>query len=243
MLASKQHSFALREGQLSLSLQNGDLIDPSLHEEAQEAHRRAQAVAEARSYQLWKPRFKERAEWDQALSEFLAERLAEGGILLADYRGHDVRRKIQPRSPEGENIPEAMIDMLAGDEDTRAPSPFGESANEFHSADELRHAEGLHEGALERIVVNAYERSPRARQECIAHYGCKCVVCEFDFEEIYGEIGRNFIHVHHLVPLSEIGEEYRVDPIRDLRPVCPNCHAMLHRRVPPFSVSELRGKL
>lgn len=50
-----------------------------------------------------------------------------------------------------------------------------------------------------------------------------------DFEKMYGEIGRGFIHVHHIVPISTIGEEYKIDPIKDLVPVCPNCHAMLHK--------------
>jgi 5-methylcytosine-specific restriction protein A len=28
--------------------------------------------------------------------------------------------------------------------------------------------------------------------------------------------------------LSGIGVEYEVNPIEDLRPVCPNCHAAIH---------------
>ena len=55
-------------------------------------------------------------------------------------------------------------------------------------------------------------------------------ICGFDFEKTYGEIGKGFIHVHHIVPVSEIGESYRVDYEKDLIPVCPNCHAMLHRK-------------
>jgi 5-methylcytosine-specific restriction protein A len=56
-------------------------------------------------------------------------------------------------------------------------------------------------------------------------------------------LGAGFIQVHHTVPLSSIGTEYVIDPIRDLIPVCPNCHAMLHRKTPPFSIAELRGLL
>jgi len=86
------------------------------------------------------------------------------------------------------------------------------------------------EGAKKRVAVNQYERSPVARKKCIDKHGCKCSVCGFDFERKYGEIGKGFIHVHHIRELSEIGEEYEVDPVRDLRPVCPNCHAMIHRK-------------
>jgi 5-methylcytosine-specific restriction protein A len=41
--------------------------------------------------------------------------------------------------------------------------------------------------------------------------------------------------------LAQVGGEYQVDPIADLRPVCPNCHAMLHSRRPtPLSIAELK---
>jgi len=68
-------------------------------------------------------------------------------------------------------------------------------------------------------------------------------VCNFDFEKNYGEVGKNFIHVHHLKPLHEITEKYELNPINDLRPVCPNCHAMLHRRKGCFSIAELKDIL
>lgn len=97
------------------------------------------------------------------------------------------------------------------------------------------------EGASQQITVNAFERNAKARSACIEHYGAKCIVCGFNFQEKYGEIGKDFIHVHHIKPLGEIGAEYKVDPINDLRPVCPNCHAMLHKRKPPFSINELRS--
>jgi 5-methylcytosine-specific restriction enzyme A len=96
------------------------------------------------------------------------------------------------------------------------------------------------EGASKKVLVNKYERDPQARKKCIQHYGSICVVCNFDFEDHYGSIGEGFIHVHHLKPISEIGEEYKIDPILDLRPVCPNCHAMLHKGKPTFSIEELK---
>ena len=72
-----------------------------------------------------------------------------------------------------------------------------------------------------------FERNQKAREECLKYYGCKCSVCGFDFEKEYGEIGRGFIEVHHIVPLSSIRDEYIVDPISDLRPLCSNCHSMV----------------
>ena len=101
----------------------------------------------------------------------------------------------------------------------------------------------LFEGSKKQITVNAYERSSQARQKCIEHYGIKCTICSFDFEKTYGEIGQNFIHVHHVKPLSEIDEKYKINPIEDLRPVCPNCHAMLHKRKPAYSIEEIQDKI
>ncbi len=87
------------------------------------------------------------------------------------------------------------------------------------------------EGAKITIQVNKYERSTIARQKCIDELVCYCHICGINFEKVYGEIGKDFIHVHHKIPLNEIKEEYVVDPIKDLLPVCPNCHAMLHRKI------------
>ncbi|MBN2397042.1 MAG: HNH endonuclease [Deltaproteobacteria bacterium] len=99
------------------------------------------------------------------------------------------------------------------------------------------------EGNSKRISVNVYERNPRAKKDCVAVYGAACSVCGFRFEDHYGEIGKEFIHVHHLELLSSVGINYELDPVKDLRPVCPNCHAMLHKRNPPFTVEELQQLL
>ena len=105
---------------------------------------------------------------------------------------------------------------------------------------DARDAAHLYEGAVHRVHMNAYERSWKARRSCIEHYGSNCIVCGFDFSSMYGDIGQGFIHVHHLTQLSEIGETYAVDPVKDLRPVCPNCHAMLHKRQPPYTLEQLQ---
>jgi len=103
-------------------------------------------------------------------------------------------------------------------------------------------SEALKEGSKKTITVNTYERNPKARLNCINKYGVNCIVCGFNFEKTYGERGKEFIHVHHLVAVSDIGDEYVVDPIKDLRPVCPNCHAMLHRKG-NISIKELINEI
>ncbi|AOZ99156.1 HNH endonuclease [Flavobacterium commune] len=87
-----------------------------------------------------------------------------------------------------------------------------------------------YEGLKKQITVNKYERSSIARKKCIDFHGLNCFVCDINFLETYGEIGKDFIHVHHVIPISQIGIEYKVDYKNDLIPVCPNCHSMLHRK-------------
>lgn len=99
------------------------------------------------------------------------------------------------------------------------------------------------EGAIQTTTVNRFERDAAARLKSIEHHGCFCQICGFNFETAYGVIGRGVIHVHHLVPLSTIGEQYQVDPKKDLLPICPNCHEMAHRREPPYKPEELRQML
>jgi len=87
------------------------------------------------------------------------------------------------------------------------------------------------EGIKKQVLVNKYERSSNARQKCIDFHKPICVVCAINFADTYGEIGEGFIHIHHLIPIHKIGKEYKVDYEKDLVPVCPNCHAMLHRKI------------
>ncbi|MBF8984679.1 HNH endonuclease [Lutibacter sp. B2] len=113
--------------------------------------------------------------------------------------------------------------------------------------DELskQHHEKFIEGSKKQIIVNAYERNYKARQLCIDYYGSTCVVCGFDFAKFYGDEFEGKIHVHHIKPLSEINESYEVDPINDLRPICPNCHLVLHSKINGelYDIDELKSKI
>ncbi|MEW6738299.1 MAG: HNH endonuclease [Nitrospirota bacterium] len=98
----------------------------------------------------------------------------------------------------------------------------------------------ISEGKVKIITITTYDRSPFARQQCIDHYGTTCLICGFNFENKYGQIGKGFIHVHHLTQIADIGEEHEIDPIKDLRPVCANCHAMLHRKRPALGIEDIK---
>jgi len=115
--------------------------------------------------------------------------------------------------------------------------------NEFYFPNEINFKEEFKEGKSSQVLVNSYERNPLARMKCIEHYGLNCQICNFNFEEKYGKIGRDFIHVHHIVDISLIADEYSVNPISDLIPVCPNCHSMLHKSKPAYSIEEFKSKL
>ena len=106
--------------------------------------------------------------------------------------------------------------------------------------EEIHDPETYPEGSKHVITVNAYERNPEARRKCIQHFGTTCFVCGFNFENFYGSDFRDFIHIHHLVLLSSVGDKYIVDPIKDLIPVCPNCHAAIHRKNPPLTIEQIK---
>jgi 5-methylcytosine-specific restriction protein A len=96
------------------------------------------------------------------------------------------------------------------------------------------------EGRINRIIVNRYERNPINRELCLASNGYTCKICGFNFNSMYGNIGYNYIHVHHVIPVSQMGGEYVINPVIEMIPVCPNCHAMLHKIDPPYLPDELK---
>lgn len=104
----------------------------------------------------------------------------------------------------------------------------------------------LKEGAKTTVVVNAYERNPKARNQCIKYYKTLnngkvvCEICGFDFGEFYGEELEGRIHVHHLKPLHEIGKEYEIDAINELIPICPNCDLVIHSKEPAYTPNEVK---
>jgi 5-methylcytosine-specific restriction protein A len=117
---------------------------------------------------------------------------------------------------------------------------FEDGENLFPEEISNESASHLIEGSLKQITVNVYERNVKARNECITFHGTSCKVCGFNFEEVYGDAGKDYIHVHHIIPLSEIKVNYEVNPVEDLIPVCPNCHSMLHRFNPILTVEQLK---
>ncbi len=102
---------------------------------------------------------------------------------------------------------------------------------------------GFPEGALTAVQMNRYERDPRNRAAAVALHGTACAGCGLELKSKYGPIAESLIEVHHVTPVSQLGAGYVIDPMHDLVPLCPNCHAVVHRQVPPLTIGELRQLL
>jgi 5-methylcytosine-specific restriction endonuclease McrA len=152
--------------------------------------------------------------------------LAERGTIVSEQR--NVWRLASPKPPSPRKT---LQRTKVAAQDTRL------------YPDEVDSSGPYSEGAVHQVTVNAYERDAEARKKCIAHYGARCFVCGFDFQLVYGTFAKGFIHVHHIIPLSQIGDTYEVHPLNDLRPVCPNCHAIIHLGGNCRSIDEVKQSL
>lgn len=183
------------------------------------------------------------AEWrSQAASVLTNSRKTYGGQMLA-IELIDFRPFPSPIQPDAVGLTDkgwSDKKKVGAEAATRLLKFLPSSAPvQFAFPDEVESA-GLVEGAVRTVTVNAYERNPEARRQCIAAHKPRCNACGFDFGAVYGPEFAGFIHVHHLRPLSQIGGEYVVDPVEDLRPVCPNCHAVIHYAGKLRDIEEVR---
>lgn len=188
-----------------------------------------------------------RKEW-----EFSAKKIRQPGYTQAIehlqyiHQGYDLYTFNMVHSPNPENPDVAVIKDFERRLDKRWLRLEGDvwyaDVTGHAYPDELTIPDEYTEGARKVITVNAFERNPEARLACINYHGAVCKGCGFDFEKNYGALGKGFIHVHHIRPLGTIWESYKIDPVRELVPLCPNCHAMVHRgnAARPLSVEELR---
>jgi predicted HNH restriction endonuclease len=169
------------------------------------------------------------------------------GVLPSNYKSErtfrqTVQRKIEDHCPQaaGFDAKKKEVKFVRVGPGIYQSAEFVDGS-ELAIAEEVSSIEGLLEGTFKLISVNSYERSAEARSECVAYHGYVCKCCGFDFEKKYGLIGKGFIHVHHIKPLSEIKGTYLVDPKIDLVPLCANCHAMVHRGGLVRSIDDLKA--
>lgn len=100
------------------------------------------------------------------------------------------------------------------------------------------------EGNKTLRYVTTYERDPRYRRQALAIHGTRCKACDVDMGEKYGTYAEGLIHVHHVVPVSTYDAPRKIDPGKELVPVCPNCHAVIHRKkATTLSIADVRRLL
>jgi 5-methylcytosine-specific restriction protein A len=99
------------------------------------------------------------------------------------------------------------------------------------------------EGKLLQVYVNRYERNAKARSLCLKKHGNKCFACFMDFKKVYGNDIPDIIHIHHVKPLSKLGKETITDILKDLIPLCPNCHSVVHVKKKLMSLKELKRRI
>lgn len=117
---------------------------------------------------------------------------------------------------------------------------LGVTVHEFEKSVKEK-TKDISEGEEKTVSSARYERNPLARKICLEYHGTACKVCSMDFGKEYGPEFAGKIEVHHIVPISSIGKDYIVDPVKDLVPVCPNCHTALHsKKDGVYTVDELK---
>jgi 5-methylcytosine-specific restriction protein A len=163
---------------------------------------------------------------------------------------HQAAIRIAARSPRHvsttKDHSQALVMFLSQEMRNSIDQPSYHEANgqgERYFPEEVFENEGFEEGAAIKVLVNRYERDTSARRRCLQHHGTKCAACGIALVDRYGPEAQGLIHVHHLTPLADIGTNYSVDPVRDLRPVCPNCHAVIHWTTPPRTIKQIQTML
>jgi HNH endonuclease len=170
--------------------------------------------------------------------------LADIGSIGFEYKGFNPWKFMSVIEPDG-SLP--LLDKYREKFEKERPIPahFDSRKSGMPSLTVMKQKDtalesDFYEGSITRISIERRERDQAARQACIALHKCRCGICCFDFGQFYGPPAAGFIHVHHLSPLSNMTKETKVDPEKDLIPLCPNCHSVVHLQKEPYSIDEVR---
>jgi hypothetical protein len=177
-------------------------------------------------------------EHPELLAEAAADPIVQNSTL--PHRKRAARSRIHTSITK--NHSPGLIAYLSKELNTPIPQPnYVDISETTELLEEL--PDDFKEGDAIEILATRYERDPAARRKCISYYGVRCTICDVSLSEQYGPKVDGLIHVHHLTPLASIGKQSPVDPIRDLRPVCPNCHAVIHSTQPPRTLKQVKEML
>ncbi len=168
------------------------------------------------------------------------EEAARAAGLASWYKGRPWRstRKLDPEVADG-----LLAQVVRKNPSLRKVltkiglGPFPLSGSRDAKLDERRFIEGM----VREITTELRYRDPRLRIEAMHHYGMACMVCGFNFEHTYGDLGTGYIEVHHRRPLSRRSKKGFRASVRDVAVVCSNCHRILHRRgADPLPLDKIR---
>ncbi|QQO20538.1 HNH endonuclease [Bradyrhizobium diazoefficiens] len=95
------------------------------------------------------------------------------------------------------------------------------------------------EGQRASRETKYFARNPKLVRAAKTHYGTSCLACGFNFAEFYGDIGTDFIEVHHKRQMAD--DKARLKTVADVDVLCANCHRMVHKRAVPLTLAELKA--
>ena len=174
-----------------------------------------------------------RSKWANRV-QFARLHLVNGRMIYSDGEGPNPTRGVWIITEKGQ-IKAKNVEVGVSVDQVKIQEMV---ANEL-SSKELE--EELFEGSRTERLSAFFERNPRLRTAAILHHGQTCKVCNFNFKANYGDHGDGYIEVHHLVPVSTLSVETRVDPTTEMTVLCSNCHRMIHRKLNlPHSLEQLR---
>lgn len=172
--------------------------------------------------------------------------VTQAGIEGLEYPGFNQWKSSRLITAKGESI---LLDALRQQFDRDQPfpahfdSPKSKNVSVISPQNPVAITEednDFYEGSINRISIEVRERDAAARRACIAHYGANCFICQFDFGKFYGPEAKGFIHVHHRDMLANRKGATLTDAVKDLVPLCPNCHSVVHLRKDAYEVKEVK---
>ncbi|RJX29540.1 MAG: hypothetical protein C4531_10370 [Desulfurivibrio sp.] len=179
-------------------------------------------------------RYREDGKWYHHLRKFPSAFLDSNGYVIFNSK-EEYQNCVFLQFGQDVNIPKG-ISAIPGYKAYRD----GTSISRPKSNVQVRKAT-FSEGGTQEIVLELQKRDPKLKSLAIEKYGLSCQVCEFDFEKVYGEFGKGYIEMHHLVPLG-VSKEERINTVDDVAVVCSNCHRVLHRNgKEPIPIEQLKA--
>lgn len=251
VLAGSDYRFIVYEIQTS-SNQIGFTIDLDWYGIRLELESADYFVKSSSLYNLWRRRLCNNRDISSWYQEQLCKENGQLSYLIND--GEFLKKKIDDEMLEREWY---LFNLIFDDDTVRTHKKLDIQYNSiyqiielfwglvlsFTAEDSFKDMYHEEEGIVRSFNSIQYERSRINRNVCLAIHGTKCKICGFDFEEFYGDIGKAYIEVHHIEPISSFKKPKCVNPLTDLIPVCSNCHSMLHRKTPPFQPDEIKQKI